>query len=181
MKKILFAFLFVFVLTYHVTSQVFVGSGYAKVEFWGSSGLDDGSGFSFQVEKDFNLPGYTRLKVHPNINITFLYANVDVPSIASYVNIMSLSPKISYEVFSRERLKIAPFANPFASYGLQPDYAIFSATSNRFKSGIEGGLRLDFTIKKTTFRLIPISICPKITWESLSAGHGFIDGRDINT
>ena len=164
MKKNLFAFLFVFVAAYHAASQIFVGSGFANAEFYWPSGLvlDAGSGFSFQIEKDFNLSESERLRIHPNINITFLYSDYDRPvSLSSqYLNVITLSPKVSYEILSTERWKIAPFANPFVSVLLGLESGSFfsdTETINRFKSGIEGGLRFDFVIGKTTFRLIPIS------------------------
>ncbi|MDE0472822.1 MAG: hypothetical protein OXH57_12875 [Ekhidna sp.] len=162
MKKNLFAFLFVFAAAYHAASQVFLGSGYASAEFFGVSSPDAGSGFIFQIEKDFDLSASERLRMHPNINISFLYSEYDRPSLlpSQYLNVISLSPKVSYEILSTERWKIAPFANPFVSVLLGLESGSFfsdTETINRFKSGIEGGLRFDFMIGNTTFRLIPIS------------------------
>ncbi len=160
MKKTIFSIL-TLVVALQTNAQVFIGSGFAEVsDFTTHSALDDGAGFSFQIEKDYNLSKTARLKMHPNINISFLYSNVDRNGFPSYLNVISLSPKISYEVLSKERLKIAPFANPFTSYllGLQSnDFFFESETINYFKWGIEGGVRVDFIIDKTILRLIPLS------------------------
>ena len=161
MKKILLTTLAAFFLMQNSQAQVFVGSGYADAASFGPSPLDHGVGFTLLLEKDYNLSESGRLKIHPNINISFLYSNLSRNIFPSYLNVMSLSPKVSYEIISIEKLKIAPFANPFMSFflGLQSgDYFFESKEINLFKWGLEGGLRVDFIIGKTTIRLIPLSL-----------------------
>ncbi len=160
MRKVLFLPALVFGLSISSQAQVFVGSGYAEASFFGSSALDEGTGFTLLLEKDYDLSESGRLKIHPGINISFLYSNLSRNGFPSYLNIMSLSPKVSYEIISKEKLKIAPFANPFTSFllGLQSDDFNFESEEiNLFKWGLEGGLRVDFIIGKTTIRLIPLS------------------------
>ena len=141
-------------------AQVLVGSGFAEADAFGPSGLDFASGFTFQIEKDYPLNKTARLKIHPNINISFLYSNADRIVFPSYLNALTLSPKVSYEIIFKERFKLGPFANPFASYllGLKGDDFLFeSQTIDRFTWGIEGGIRVDVVVGKTIIRLIPLS------------------------
>lgn len=153
----------VFAFIQETNAQVLIGSGYADADSFVSptSGLDYAKGFTFQIEKDYNLSKSERLKMHPNINISFLHSNADRLVFPAYLNALSLSPKVSYEIVSKARFKVAPFANPFASYllGLQGnDFFSFSETIDRFKWGIEAGIRVDVVVGKTMVRLIPLSV-----------------------
>ena len=133
---------------------------------FGPSARDSGIGFLLQIEKDVNLSQSTRLKMHPNINVSFLFSNHTrkvrrVLPPRHYLNAISFSPKVSYEVIAKKRFKIAPYANLFTSFllGLKAD--IFFAepeTIDTFKWGIEGGLRVDIILEKTTIRLIPVAL-----------------------
>ena len=113
MKKTIFSIL-TFVVALQTNAQVFIGSGFAEADSFGPSGLDFAAGFTFQLERDYKL--WERLKMHPNINISFLHSNADRVVFPSYLNVFSPSPKVSYEIVSKARFKLAPFANPFASY-----------------------------------------------------------------
>ena len=160
MKKTIFSIL-ILVVALQTHAQVFIGSGFAVADSYGTSGLDFAAGFTFQVEKGYNLPGSERLKMHPNINISFLHSNADRVVSPVHLNALSFSPKVSYEIISKERFKLAPFANPFASYllGLQGNDLLFeSETIDRFTWGIEGGIRVDVVVGETTVRLIPLSV-----------------------
>ena len=142
-------------------AQVFVGSGFAGADFFGPSALDSGAGFNLQMEKDFNLTRSRRLKAHPNINVSFLFSGLRQSFLPSYFNVISLSPKVSYEIISGKTFKIAPFANPFASFlpGLRSNNLAFHAEKiMRYKWGVEGGLRIDFSIGNTVIRLVPLSV-----------------------
>lgn len=165
MNRFLFLIALFFLIVSHKSNgQIFIGSGLADVsEFGGGSVLDDGTGFTFQLEKDLNLSKSGRLKMHPNINISFLYSNVDRQGFPNYFNAISLSPKVSYEIISKEKWKVAPFANPFTSYLIGLESEIFGVLSesfpiDTFKWGFEGGLRVDFIVGTTTIRLVPLSI-----------------------
>lgn len=153
---------FLSILVTRVNAQIFVGTGFAYATYFFPTALYNGGGFTLQVEKDVNLSKSERWKMHPNINVSFLFSEYNKPYFASYLNAFTISPKVSYEVITKERFKIALYANPFASFllGLRSDdFDLFeSKTINEFKRGVEGGLRVDFMLGKTTVRLIPVSI-----------------------
>jgi len=113
------------------------------------------------VGKDFNLSTSTRWKIHPSLHISFLFSDADRVFEPLYLNVISISPKVSYEVFSGKKVKIAPYANPFLSMllGLQSGDPAFESTPiDEFKSGIESGIRIDINQNKTTFRIIPVAV-----------------------
>ena len=99
--------------------------------------------------------------MHPNLHVSFLFSDYDRTFQPIYFNVISFSPKVSYEIFSGKKIRLAPYANPFFSVllGLQSENAVFeSETINDFRSGLEVGIKIDFIIGKTVLRLIPISV-----------------------
>ena len=146
------------------SAQTFLGVGFSNTQL-SERALDDAAGFSLMVEKDFNLSKSTRWKIHPSLHVSFLFSDVDRDFEPLYLNIISLSPKVSFEVISikkmNKKMTIAPYANPFLSMllGLQSgDPAFESSPIDKFKGGIESGVRVDIVLGKTTIRLIPIAI-----------------------
>ena len=146
-----------------INAQVFIGLGFSKAQLRESA--LDAAGFSLMVEKDFNLSKSTRWKIHPNVHVSFLFSDAYRDFEPSYLNIISLSPKVSFEAISIKKMNtkmtIAPYANPFLSMllGLQSGDPVFeSSPIDKFKGGIESGIRIDIVLGKTTMRLIPIAV-----------------------
>lgn len=113
------------------------------------------------IEKDVNLSKSAKCKMHPNLHVSFLFSDADRDFEPLYLNVISISPKVSYEVVSGKEVKIAPYANPFLSMllGLQSgDPAFESAPIDEFKGGIESGIRVDLVLNETTIRIIPIAV-----------------------
>ena len=139
-------------------AQVFAGAGLSGTPV-SDIGLYGASGFSLMLEKDFSLSKSTRWKMHPSLHVSFLFSEIDRPS-PSYLNIISVSPKISYEVISGKGIKVAPYAGPFVSrlWGIKG--IIFGADPiGTFIGGLEWGIRIDIKIGKTsTVRFIPFAI-----------------------
>ena len=163
MKYIVLA-LFALLSTTGINAQVFIGFGFSNTQL-SERAYDDAAGFSMMLEKYFNLSKSTRWKMHPNVHVSFLYSDADRVFQPLYLNIISLSPKVSFEAISikkmNKRMKIAPYANPFLSMlmGLQPgDPAFESSPIDKFKGGFECGVRADVVLGKTTIRLIPIAV-----------------------
>ena len=140
-------------------AQVFAGAGLSGTPV-SDIGLYGVSGFSLMLEKDFNLSKSERLKMHPALHVSFLFSELDRPLLPSYLNIISVSPKISYEVISGKGIKVAPYASPFVSklWGIKG--ILFGADPiNTFRGGFEGGIRIDIMLGKTsTIRFIPFAI-----------------------
>lgn len=99
--------------------------------------------------------------MHPNIHISFLrQLNRATQFRDNYLNVFSITPKFSYALVSNEKFKLAPYAGPFVSriVGLKTNELLLAyANTNLTKWGLEWGLRMDVTIGKVTFRLIPYS------------------------
>ena len=158
MRKIILITLIVF--SYQSKAQTFLGLGFSDTQL-SERALDDAAGFSLMVEKDFNLSKSTRWKMHPNLHVSFLYSDVDRVFEPLYLNIISLSPKVSFEMISTKKMKVAPYANPFLSMllGLKSgDPAFESAPIDKLKGGIEIEVRFDMALGKTTIRLISIAV-----------------------
>ena len=98
--------------------------------------------------------------MHPALHVSFLFSQIDLPLLPSYLNIISVSPKISYEVISGKGVKVAPYASPFVSKIWGVEGIIFGAAPiNSFRGGIESGIRIDITLGKTsTIRFIPLAV-----------------------
>ena len=117
-----------------INAQVFIGLGFSKAQL--SESALDAAGFSLMVEKDFNLSKSTRWKIHPNLHVSFLFSD-------------------AYRDFEPS------YSNPFLSMllGLQSGDPVFeSSPIDKFKGGIESGIRIDIVLGKTTMRLIPIAV-----------------------
>ena len=143
---ILFALLLCFVT--EISAQVFAGLGFSDVQL-SEKVLDDAAGFSLMVEKDYNLSKSTKWKMHPSLHVSFLFSDTDRAFEPVYVNVISISPKVSYEVLSGKKIKIAPYANPFLSLllGLQSGAPAFeSAPIDKLKGGVESGIRVDINL-----------------------------------
>ena len=141
-------------------AQVFAGVGLSGTPI-NEIGPYGASGFSLMLEKDYSLSKSTRWKMHPGLHVSFLFSELERPLLPSYLNIISLSPKISYEVISGKGVKVAPYASPFVStlLGLRGGGWLFqSEPIGKFKGGIEGGIRIDIILRKTTIRIIPFAI-----------------------
>ncbi|MDN5210719.1 hypothetical protein QQ020_01630 [Fulvivirgaceae bacterium BMA12] len=160
MIKVIFALVVMLTGVFQSNAQVFIGLGFSDTQL-SERALGDAAGFSLMVEKDVNLSKSTRCKMHPNLHVSFLFSGVDRDFNPIYLNIISISPKVSYEVISIKKVKVAPYANPFLSMllGLQSgDPALESAPIDKLKGGIESGVRVDMVLSKTTIRLIPIAV-----------------------
>ena len=152
-------FLLTAVLRSH--AQVFAGAGLSGTPV-SDIGLYGVSGFSLMLEKDYILSKSARWKMHPALHVSFLFSELDRPLLPSYLNIISVSPKISYEVISGKGIKVAPYASPFVSMllGLRGGGLLFESDPiNTFRGGLEGGIRIDIMLGKTsTIRFIPFAI-----------------------
>ena len=151
-------FLLTAVLRSH--AQVFAGAGLSGTPV-SDIGLYGVSGFSLMLEKDYSLSKSTRWKMHPALHVSFLFSEIDRPLSPSYLNIISLSPKISYEVISGKGVKVAPYASPFVSklWGIRGVPLFGSDPIETFMGGFEGGIRVDIMLGKTsTIRFIPFAI-----------------------
>ena len=160
LKKTVFAVFIVFALIQETSAQVLIGSGFAEVSEFTSTALDGGAGFSIQIEKDVNLSESAKIKMHPNISTSFVFSNYDRLGFPLYFNVFTVSPKISYGLFTFGKVKIAPYANPFASFILgikSDDFNFESETINTSKWGLEGGLMIDLKLEKTVLRFIPVT------------------------
>ena len=121
-------------------AQVFAGVGLSgtPINEIGPYGV---SGFSLMLEKDFSLSKSTRWKMHPSLHVSFLFSELERPLLLSYLNIISLSPKISYEVISGKGVKVAPYASPFISmlwgFGAEAGYFNQSLLGN-LKAALKG-------------------------------------------
>ena len=149
-------FLLTAVLRSH--AQVFAGAGVSGTPV-SDIGLYGVSGFSLMLEKDYILSKSARWKMHPAMHVSFLFSEIDRPLLPSYLNIISVSPKISYEVISGKGIKVAPYASPFVSklWGIKG--ILFGvAPINSFRGGLEGGIRVDIMLRNTTVRFIPFAI-----------------------
>ena len=180
MKKI-FLILFLTVAAFTQTgAQVFWGVGYVHTEFDFSSQQSDetlvggGIGLLLMIEKDINLSESGRWKIHPNFSVSFLW-NINILSSiifpSSRANVISLSPKVSYEVISKEKIKVAPYAGSFVNFatGHQTETLLFEEERIRqFHGGIEWGVRVDLALRKTTLRFIPLGF--------QSGGSGYFQG-----
>ncbi|MDE0472821.1 MAG: hypothetical protein OXH57_12870 [Ekhidna sp.] len=156
---VLILFVSIFSLT-RINAQTFAGAGFSNTQL-SNRVLDDAAGFSLLLEKDLNIFKSTRWKMHPNLHVSFLFSDYNSTFQPIYLNVISFSPKVSYEVFSGKKIKLAPYANPFVSFllGLQSEYAVFeSETLNDLGSGFEVGIKIDFMIGKTALRFIPLSV-----------------------
>ena len=140
-------------------AQVFAGAGLSGTPI-SDIGLYGVNGFSLMLEKDYSLSKSTRWKMHPALHVSFLFSELDRPLLPSYLNIISVSPKISYEVISGKGVKVAPYASPFVStlWGIKG--ILFGADPiNTFRGGFEWGIRVDIMLGKTsTIRFIPFAI-----------------------
>ncbi len=142
------------------SAQTFLGVGFSNTQL-SEKAFDDAAGFSLMVEKDIDLSKSTRWKMHPNLHVSFLYSDADRVFEPLYLNVISISPKVSYEVISSKKVQVAPYANPFLSMLLgllSGDPAFESAPVDNFKGGIESGIRVDMVLSKTTIRIIPIAV-----------------------
>ena len=141
-------------------AQVFAGVGLSGTPI-SDIGFEGIGGFSLMLEKDFSLSKSTRWKMHPALHVSFLFSEIDRPFLPSYLNIISVSPKISYEVVSGKGIKVAPYASPFISMllGLRGGGLLFeSEPIGTFIGGLEGGIRIDIILRNTTIRFIPFAI-----------------------
>ncbi len=70
--------------------------------------------------------------MHPNLHVSFLFSDADRDFEPLYLNVISISPKVSYEVVSGKKVKIAPYANPFLGMllGLQSGDPAFESAPN---------------------------------------------------
>ena len=141
-------------------AQVFAGAGLSGTPI-SDIGLEGLGGFSLMLEKDYSLSKSTRWKMHPALHVSFLFSELDRPLLPSYLNVISVSPKISYEVISGKGIKVAPYASPFVSMllGLRGGGLLFeSDTIGTFIGGLQWGIRVDIMLGKTTVRFIPFAI-----------------------
>ena len=141
-------------------AQVHAGVGFSNVQL-SEKALDDAAGFSLMIEKDHTLSRSSRWKMHPGLHVSFLFSDADRAFEPLFLNVLSISPKVSYEVLSGKRITIAPYANPFFGFllGLQSgDPAFEAAPIGTFKGGMESGIRIDVALRWTTIRLIPVAV-----------------------
>jgi len=156
MKRVV-QILFMLISLTPTSAQVLAGVGFSDTQL-SEKALDDAAGFALLLEKDFNLSKSTRWKMHPGLHVSFLFSANDRTFEPLYLNIISFSPKVSYEVIANKKVKIAPYGSPFVSFllGLQSgDPAFESESIDEFKTGFEVGVRVDLTVSKTTIRIIP--------------------------
>ena len=150
--------MFLFTAVLRSQAQVFAGAGFSGTPISDLSIYGVG-GFSLMLEKDFNLSKSTRWKMHPALHVSFLFSQIDRPLSPSYLNVISVSPKISYEVISGKGVKVAPYASPFVSKLWGVKGIIFGSDPiDTFRYGLEGGVRIDIMLRKATIRFIPFSI-----------------------
>ena len=140
-------------------AQVFAGAGFSGNPISDDLSIYGVSGFSLMLEKDFSLSESTRWKMHPALHVSFLFSEINHPLSPAYLNVISVSPKISYEVISGKGVKVAPYASPFVSKLWGVKGIIFGADPiDTFRYGLEGGVRVDIMLRKAIIRVIPFAI-----------------------
>ena len=141
-------------------AQVFAGAGLSGTPI-SDIGFEGLGGFSLMLEKDYSLSKSKRWKIHPALHASFLFSELGRPLLPSYLNIISVSPKVSYEVISGKGVKVAPYASPFVSMlmGLRGGGWLFQSDPiGTFKGGLAWGIRVDIMLGKTMVRFIPFAI-----------------------
>jgi hypothetical protein len=80
----------------------------------------------------------------------------------SYTNVVSLSPKLAYDVLELGRFKITPFFGPFGAWvaGIETETILNQVNvRNEFRYGFDTGLVVDVRLRENCLlRIIPWSL-----------------------
>jgi hypothetical protein len=160
MKNVILFCLLLFLSLKVQAQQTFFSVGYSDSRL-GESYVYTPHGTNLSVSHDVVL-FKSKFKLINTVNIAFLFSDLDSEFLPSYTNVVSLSPKLAYDVLELGRFKITPFFGPFGAWvaGIETETILNQVNvRNEFRYGFDTGLVVDVRLRENCLlRIIPWSL-----------------------
>lgn len=98
---------------FNAKAQLYAGGSYVYAQI-SESGLDDVTGFSFDVQGEFKL-ARERLSLMPTLRLAIMDSKIYYPSNPFYIKNLSFSPLFSYQLIQFKGFSLSPYGGPFIS------------------------------------------------------------------
>ncbi|HET8860503.1 hypothetical protein [Marivirga sp.] len=104
----------------------------------------------------------SKFKSINSINVSFLFSEMDSEFLPAYTTVLSVSPKLGFDILQFGRFRITPFFGPFGAWvaGIETETILNQVNvRNEFRYGFDTGLIVDVRLKENcVLRVIPWSL-----------------------